>query len=77
MLLTRVEEFLHDAEEHAALIFDLCPKAPVIVKREPSSIGQSAAADYTSPAKDGSRHGVFGLPMSCSNSGLQVVQACL
>ena len=62
-LLARYDEILRDAEKRAALIFDLRPKAPVIVKREPSFTEKSAAAHYTVPARDGTRPGIFWAPL--------------
>jgi uncharacterized protein (DUF885 family) len=62
-LLTRYDEILRDAEKRAALIFDLRPKAPVIVKREPLFTEKSAAAHYTVPARDGTRPGIFWAPL--------------
>jgi uncharacterized protein (DUF885 family) len=66
-LLARYEEILRDAEKRAALIFDLRPQAPVVVKREPLFTEKSAAAHYTPPAKDGSRPGVFWAPLPGPN----------
>ena len=62
-LLARYEEILRDAEKRAALIFDLRPQAPVVVKREPLFTEKSAAAHYTFPARDGSRPGIFWAPL--------------
>ena len=62
-LLARFDEILRDAEKRAALMFDLRPAAPVVVKREPSFTEKSAAAHYTPPAKDGSRPGIFWAPL--------------
>lgn len=62
-LLARYEEILRDGEKRAALLFDLRPKAPVVVKREPAFTEQNASAHYTSPAADGSRPGVFWAPL--------------
>lgn len=62
-LLQKYEEILRDAELRAALIFDLRPKAPVEVRREPVFTEKSAAAHYTVPAKDGSRPGIFWAPL--------------
>jgi uncharacterized protein (DUF885 family) len=62
-LLARYEEILRDAEKRAALLFDLRPKAPVVVKREPPLTEKTAAAHYTPPAKDGSRPGTFWAPL--------------
>jgi uncharacterized protein (DUF885 family) len=62
-LLAEYEEILRDAEKRAALLFDLRPKAPVVVKREPALTEKNAAAHYTSPAPDGSRPGIFWAPL--------------
>jgi uncharacterized protein (DUF885 family) len=62
-LLAKYENILRDAERRAALIFDLRPAAPVVVKREPLFTEKSAAAHYTFPARDGSRPGTFWAPL--------------
>ncbi|MEO7414408.1 MAG: DUF885 domain-containing protein [Opitutaceae bacterium] len=62
-LLVKYEEILRDAERRAAAVFDLRPKVPVVVKREPAFTEKSAAAHYTPPAPDGSRPGVFWAPL--------------
>ena len=62
-LLARYESILRDAEVRAKLIFDITPKAPVVVKREPPITEKTAAAHYTGPAKDGSRPGIFWAPL--------------
>ena len=63
MLLARYEAILRDAEQRAKLVFDITPKAPVVVKREPPFTEKTAAAHYTGPAKDGSRPGIFWAPL--------------
>jgi len=62
-LLARYEAITRDAEKRAALMFDLRPKAPVEVRREPIFTEKSAAAHYTGPARDGSRPGIFWAPL--------------
>ncbi len=62
-LLAKYENILRDAERRAALLFDLRPTAPVIVKREPPFTEKNAAAHYTFPARDGSRPGIFWAPL--------------
>ncbi len=62
-LIQRNEEIVRDAEKRAALIFDLRPKAPIVVKREPAFSEATAAAHYAVPAKDGSRPGVYWCPV--------------
>jgi uncharacterized protein (DUF885 family) len=63
VLLKRYEDILADAEKRAALLFDLRPKAPCIVKREPAFTEKTAAAHYSVPARDGSRPGIFWAPL--------------
>lgn len=62
-LLARYEEILADAQLRSAALFDLRPRAPVVVKREPPFTEKSAAAHYTPPANDGSRPGIFWAPL--------------
>lgn len=62
-LLAKFDEILRDAEKRAVLAFELRPKAPVVVKREPPFTEKSAAAHYTAPAPDGTRPGVFWAPL--------------
>ncbi|WP_415908859.1 DUF885 domain-containing protein [Oleiharenicola sp. Vm1] len=62
-LLAKFDSILRDAEQRAKLVFDLTPKAPVVVKREPPFTEKTAAAHYTGPAKDGSRPGIFWAPL--------------
>lgn len=63
ILLAKYESVLRDAETRAAQVFDLRPRAPVVVKREPAYTEKNAAAHYALPAKDGSRPGVFWAPL--------------
>ncbi|MSU64692.1 MAG: DUF885 family protein [Opitutus sp.] len=51
------------SERRSALIFDVRPQAPVIVRREPPFTEQTAAAHYRNPAPDGTRPGVFWVPL--------------
>ncbi len=62
-LLARYDAILRDAEARARDLFDITPKAPVVVKREPPFTEKTAAAHYTGPAKDGTRPGIFWAPM--------------
>jgi uncharacterized protein (DUF885 family) len=62
-LLAKYTDILRDAEKRAAHVFDLRPKAPIEVRREPAFTEKTAAAHYTQPAKDGSRPGVFWAPL--------------
>lgn len=62
-ILARYEEVLRDAEQRSRDLFDITPKAPVVVKREPPFTEKTAAAHYTGPANDGTRPGIFWAPM--------------
>ena len=62
-LIDKYKDILSDAQQRAALIFGLRPKAPVEVRREPPFTEKSAAAHYTVPARDGSRPGMFWAPL--------------
>lgn len=62
-LLARYDELLRDAEARSRELFDVTPKAPVVVKREPPFTEKTAAAHYSVPANDGTRPGIFWAPM--------------
>ena len=62
-ILAEAEKWVRDAEKRAALIFDKTPRAPVEVRREPAFSEKTAAAHYTDPASDGSRPGIYYLPL--------------
>ena len=62
-LVAAAEKAVRDAETRAALIFDRRPKAPVDVRREPVLSEKTTAAHYNAPAPDGSRPGIFFLPL--------------
>ncbi|MEN3278583.1 MAG: hypothetical protein V7631_4373 [Massilia sp.] len=62
-ILAKYVEMVKDAERRSAPLFNLKPRAPVEVRREPALTEASAAAHYSLPAPDGSRPGVFWVPM--------------
>jgi len=62
-IMADVEAILRDAEKRAATLFDLRPKAPVMAQPFPRFQEANAAANYTAPAPDGSRPGVFRIPL--------------
>jgi uncharacterized protein (DUF885 family) len=62
-LLQKYAAMVADAERRSAAIFNLTPRAPVEVRREPPLTEPSAAAHYSLPAPDGSRPGIFWVPM--------------
>jgi len=69
-LLAEFTRLVRDAEQRAALIFDLRPKAPCEVRREPPFTEKSAAAHYTLPARDGTRPGIFWAPLPGPKFGI-------
>lgn len=66
-IMRDIEGILRDAEKRAALLFDLRPKAPVVVQAVPAFRENNAAPSYHGPSSDGSRPGIFQYPRSLSN----------
>ena len=62
-LLARYTEAVRDAERRAQPYFNLQPKAPVGVRRVPALTEATSSAYYTTPAPDGSRPGIFWMPL--------------
>lgn len=62
-ILAKYVEMVKDAERRSSTLFNIKPRAPVEVRREPPLTEASAAAHYSLPAPDGSRPGVFWVPM--------------
>ncbi|MSU49088.1 MAG: DUF885 domain-containing protein [Opitutus sp.] len=63
VLIARYTEIIRDAEKRSAALFNLKPRAPVEVRRVPALTEKTASAHYTSPPADGSRGGVFWVPL--------------
>jgi uncharacterized protein (DUF885 family) len=63
-ILAELAAIVSDAQSRSEAVFDLRPKAPVVVKREPAFSERSAAAHYTPPAPDGSQPGVYWAPLA-------------
>jgi uncharacterized protein (DUF885 family) len=62
-IMTDADGILRDAEKRAAVLFDKTPKARVVVQPFPRFREANAAANYNSPAPDGSRPGVIQIPL--------------
>lgn len=62
-LLQKYAAMVADAERRSSAVFNLVPRAPVEVRREPPLTEAAAAAHYSLPAPDGSRPGIFWVPM--------------
>ena len=62
-LRARYTEAVRDAERRAQAYFNLQPRAPVEVRRVPALTEAVSSAYYTTPAPDGSRPGIFWMPL--------------
>ncbi len=62
-LLQRYAGYVREVEERARPLFKRVPRAPVIVQRVPALTERTSSAYYTTPAPDGSRPGVFWVPL--------------
>lgn len=62
-LLKRYADHVAEAQRRAAPLFKLMPRAPVDVRRVPALTERTASAYYTAPTPDGSRPGVFWVPL--------------
>ncbi len=62
-LIALHEGYVADNQQRSQALFNLQPKAPVVVKREPPLTERTAAAHYNAPAPDGSRPGTFWVPL--------------
>jgi uncharacterized protein (DUF885 family) len=61
-IMVDIDGIIRDAERRAALLFDIRPKSPVVARAFPAFREGNAAANYNSPAPDGSRPGTFQYP---------------
>jgi uncharacterized protein (DUF885 family) len=62
-IMADIENIMRDAEKRAALLFDRRPRAAVIAQPYPRFREANAAASYSTPPLDGSRPGVFQMPL--------------
>jgi uncharacterized protein (DUF885 family) len=63
-IVLQLRAIVDDAVERSAAVFSLRPKAPVTVEREPAHTEATAAAHYTVPAADGSKPGIYWVPLA-------------
>jgi uncharacterized protein (DUF885 family) len=63
LIMSDVEQILRDAQKRSESLFDRVPKSPVIAQPFPRFREANAAANYNSPAPDGSRPGIFQIPL--------------
>ena len=62
-IMADIEQLMRDAERRAAPMFATTPKAPVIARPYPRFREANSAASYSAPAPDGSRPGIFQMPL--------------
>ena len=62
-LLAQYEAYLRELQARSRPLFNLTPRAAVVVEREPALTEATASASYLPPAPDGSRPGVFRVPL--------------
>ncbi len=62
-IMADIDTMIRDAEKRADLLFDIRPNTPVIAQPYPEYRWASAAASYTAPPLDGSRPGVYQMPL--------------
>jgi uncharacterized protein (DUF885 family) len=66
-IMRDIDGILADALKRSALLFDLRPKSPIVAQPFPKFREANAAANYNSPAPDGSRPGIFQFPRRIEN----------
>ena len=77
-VLADYEKIVRENNERSVTAFDRRPKAPCIVQRIPEFEEANAAANYQSPPKDGSRPGIFRVPLrgpKFSRAGMRTLAA--
>ena len=65
-IMADINGILRDAQQRSMTLFDKTPRAPVEARPFPKFREATAAANYTAPARDGSRPGVFQIPLRSS-----------
>jgi uncharacterized protein (DUF885 family) len=66
-IMADINGILRDAQQRSMTLFDKTPRAPVEARPFPKFREANAAANYTMPARDGSRPGIFQIPLRPSN----------
>jgi len=75
-LMADIEVYMRDAEARAVEYFDKRPRSAVIAQPYPRFRWANAAASYTAPPLDGSRPGIFQMPLrpdELTNFGLRTL----
>jgi uncharacterized protein (DUF885 family) len=66
-IMADIDAMIRDADTRSNALFDLRPKSRVIAQPYPEFRWASAAASYTAPPLDGSRPGIFQMPLRPSS----------
>lgn len=75
-IMADIETMMRDAERRSDALFDIRPRSEVIAQPYPEYRWDSAAASYTAPPLDGSRPGVYQMPLRkdrLTNFGLRTL----
>jgi uncharacterized protein (DUF885 family) len=62
-VMADIDRIMRDAERRAAALFDRRPRASVVAQPYPRFREATAAASYSAPPLDGSRPGIFQIPL--------------
>jgi len=62
-IMADLDGIIRDAQQRSTTLFDKTPRAPVVARPFPKFREANAAANYTAPARDGSRPGTFQIPL--------------
>jgi uncharacterized protein (DUF885 family) len=62
-IMTDIAGIIRDAQQRSAALFERVPHAPIEARAFPRFRENNAAANYTAPSADGSRPGVFQIPL--------------
>jgi uncharacterized protein (DUF885 family) len=62
-IMADIDRFIRDAEQRSTLLFDVRPRAAIIAQPYPRFREATAAASYNAPPLDGSRPGIFQMPL--------------
>ena len=62
-MMAELDAHLADARRLAPELFDTMPRAEVVIQPHPEFLWATAAASYKVPAQDGSRPGIFQMPL--------------
>ncbi|KPN20544.1 hypothetical protein AO715_11905 [Xanthomonas sp. Mitacek01] len=62
-IMADIDTMMRDAERRSDALFDIRPRSAVIAQPYPEYRWDSAAASYTAPPLDGSRPGVYQMPL--------------